>query len=81
MTQSDLHYNDTIKAGDGLCDPESAAYSAYFEAPDRISDLVTFGVPFDTVNGAIALTMEAAHSVPRFFMPEAMLPGPILKPH
>jgi len=35
------------------------------EAPDRITDLVNFGVPFDTLNGAIALTMEAAHSVPR----------------
>jgi L-aspartate oxidase len=27
--------------------------------------LVNFGVPFDTLNGEIALTMEAAHSVPR----------------
>ena len=35
------------------------------EAPDRIADLVNFGVPFDTLNGEIALTREAAHSVPR----------------
>ncbi len=61
---ADLHYKDTLKAGDGLVDQESAHILAE-EAPDRISDLVSFGVPFDTVNGAIALTMEAAHSVPR----------------
>lgn len=35
------------------------------EAPDRIADLVKFGVPFDTFNGEIALTREAAHSMPR----------------
>ena len=60
----ELHFNDTLKAGDGLCDPESVRILAN-EAPDRISDLVRLGVPFDTVNGAITLTMEAAHSVPR----------------
>ncbi len=60
----ELHFKDTMKAGDGLCDPEAVRILAN-EAPDRISDLVRLGVPFDTVNGAIALTMEAAHSVPR----------------
>lgn len=60
----ELHFEDTMKAGDGLCDPEAVKILAN-EAPDRISDLVRFGVPFDTVNGEIALTMEAAHSVPR----------------
>jgi len=61
---SDLHFNDTMKAGDGLCDPESVRILVK-EAPDRISDLVNLGVHFDTVNGEIALTLEAAHSVPR----------------
>jgi L-aspartate oxidase len=60
----ELHFKDTMKAGDGLCDQEAVNILAT-EAPDRISDLVQFGVPFDTVNGEIALTMEAAHSVPR----------------
>jgi len=60
----ELHFKDTMKAGDGLCDAEAVKILAD-EAPDRISDLVRLGVPFDTVNGAIALTMEAAHSVPR----------------
>ena len=61
---AEMHYNDTLKAGDGLVDLEAARILTE-EAPDRISDLVSFGVPFDTVNGAIALTMEAAHSMPR----------------
>jgi L-aspartate oxidase len=60
----ELHFNDTLKAGDGLVDPEAAKILAA-EAPDRIYDLVRFGVPFDTTNGAISLTLEAAHSVPR----------------
>jgi len=35
------------------------------EAPDRITDLVNLGVPFDTLDGEIDLALEAAHSVPR----------------
>ncbi len=61
---SELHFRDTIAAGDGLCD-EKAVRILVDEAPDRITDLVNFGVPFDTLNGEIALTMEAAHSVSR----------------
>jgi L-aspartate oxidase len=61
---AELHYNDTIKAGAGLCDPE-AVRILVTEAPDRILDLIRYGVPFDTLEGEIALTREAAHSVPR----------------
>lgn len=61
---AELHYNDTIAAGAGLCDPEAVRILVE-EAPDRIADLIKFGVPFDTLDGAIALTKEAAHSVPR----------------
>ncbi len=60
----ELHFKDTIAAGAGLCDPEAVRILTE-EAADRIADLVKFGVPFDTVNGEIALTKEAAHSVPR----------------
>ncbi|MCJ7605351.1 MAG: FAD-binding protein, partial [Dehalococcoidales bacterium] len=35
------------------------------EAAARIADLVGYRVPFDTLDGEIALAMEAAHSVPR----------------
>jgi L-aspartate oxidase len=47
-----------------LCN-EDAVHILTDEAPDRIADLVKFGVPFDTFNGEIALTREAAHSLPR----------------
>ena len=60
----ELHFQDTVAAGDGLCD-EEAVRILVNEAPDCISDLVNFGVPFDTLDGEIALTMEAAHSRPR----------------
>jgi len=60
----DLHYQDTMAAGDGLCDPEAVRILVE-EAPDRITDLIKFNVPFDTMDGEIALAREAAHSVPR----------------
>ncbi|MFC1903476.1 L-aspartate oxidase [Chloroflexota bacterium] len=60
----ELHFKDTIAAGDGLCN-EEAVRILVNEAPTRIAELVNFGVPFDTLNGKIALTLEAAHSVPR----------------
>ncbi len=60
----DLHYKDTIAAGNGLCN-EEAVRILVNEAPDRISELVNLGVPFDTLDGEITLAREAAHSVPR----------------
>ena len=61
---SELHFRDTLVAGDGLCD-EEAVHILVDEASDRITDLVNLGVPFDTLDGEIDLTLEAAHSVPR----------------
>ncbi|OGO06435.1 MAG: L-aspartate oxidase [Chloroflexi bacterium RBG_13_57_8] len=60
----ELHLQDTINAGAGLND-EEAVNILVREAPVRIADMVGYRVPFDTVNGEIALTMEAAHSLPR----------------
>jgi len=60
----EAHFKDTIAVGEGLCDIE-AVHILVNEAQARITDLVNFGVPFDTINGEIALTREAAHSVPR----------------
>lgn len=60
----ELHLQDTIAAGAGLVD-EAAARVLVEEAPDRISDLVRFGVPFDTIDGEVALAREGAHSMPR----------------
>jgi L-aspartate oxidase len=56
-----LHLRDTIRAGAGLVD-RVAAHVLTSEAPARIADLVRYGVPFDTVDGQIALGQEAAHS-------------------
>ena len=60
----ELHFDDTFAAGAGLCN-EQAVRILTAEAADRIADLVKFGVPFDTINGEIALTREAAHSTAR----------------
>jgi L-aspartate oxidase len=56
-----LHLRDTLRAGDGLVD-RSAAHRLTADAPARIADLVRYGVPFDTVDGRIALGKEGAHS-------------------
>ncbi|MDD4635388.1 MAG: L-aspartate oxidase [Dehalococcoidales bacterium] len=61
---SEIHTKDTLKAGAGLCD-ENAVRILTEEAPARIADLVQMGVDFDTVDGQIALTLEAAHSMAR----------------
>jgi len=57
----ELHLRDTLAAGAGLVD-EEAARILTTEAADRIHDLVRFGVPFDSVDGEVALGREAAHS-------------------
>ena len=56
-----LHLQDTLRAGAGLVD-RAAAKALTSEAPARIADLVRYGVPFDTIEGQIALGREAAHS-------------------
>lgn len=60
----ELHLRDTIAAGAGLVD-EEAARILVTEAAERIRDLVRFGVPFDSVDGEVALGREGAHSRPR----------------
>jgi L-aspartate oxidase len=55
------HLEDTVTAGDELVD-RAAARILTSEAPARVADLVRYGVPFDTVEGRIALGREAAHS-------------------
>jgi L-aspartate oxidase len=60
-----LHAEDTIAAGAGLVDPAIARLIAE-EGPARVVDLIALGVPFDrTPDGALAQSLEAAHSRPR----------------
>ena len=59
------HARDTVAAGAGLVDPIIARMIAE-DGPARVRDLITLGVPFDrTPDGALALSLEAAHSHPR----------------
>ncbi len=56
-----LHVEDTIVAGAGLCDRSVVEFLAQ-EAPQCIQSLVDLGVAFDRQGDALALTLEAAHS-------------------
>ena len=59
------HAADTIVAGAGTVD-ESVAQLVANEGPDRIRDLLQFGVPFDRdLEGHYVLSKEAAHSEKR----------------
>ncbi len=59
------HAADTIEAGAGIVDPEVARLVAD-EGPDRIRDLLGYGVPFDRdLEGHYVLSKEAAHSEKR----------------
>ncbi len=60
----DLHFWDTVVAGAGLSNKD-AVRILVTEAADRIADLIEMGVPFDTVDGEVALAKEAAHAMPR----------------
>lgn len=61
----EAHARDTVAAGAGLVEPAIAQLIAD-DGPDRVLDLIELGVPFDrTPEGALALSLEAAHSAPR----------------
>jgi L-aspartate oxidase len=59
-----LHLRDTLAAGAGLCNPEAVTVLTR-EGPQRVANLIRWGVPFDTIEGHIALGREGAHSMPR----------------
>src|SRR5664279_4706337 len=56
-----LHLEDTLKAGDGLCN-EEAARILVEEGPHRIEELIAWGTEFDRAGTKIAFTREGAHS-------------------
>jgi L-aspartate oxidase len=59
-----LHLEDTLKAGAGLCDREAVEFLVK-HAPDAIASLVEMGVAFDRHGEKLSMTLEAAHSRPR----------------
>ncbi len=62
---SQLHLEDTLKAGAGLCDRQAVQFLVD-NASSAIESLVTMGVAFDRQdNSQLAMTLEAAHSRPR----------------
>ncbi len=55
------HVVDTLRAGAGLCDPV-AVQVLCTEGPDRVRDLIRFGVDFDRDESGVTRGLEAAHS-------------------
>jgi L-aspartate oxidase len=56
-----IHFEDTIKAGDGYCDP-LAVKILVEEGVDRINELISWGAEFDRTGSRLEFTLEAAHS-------------------
>lgn len=59
--EAGLHFDDTIRAGNGLCD-EKTVRTLVEEGPARIQELIDWGTPFDQEGGKLAFGREAAHT-------------------
>jgi L-aspartate oxidase len=58
----DKHVQDTLEAGDGLCDPK-VVREILKDGPERIQDLIRMGVEFSSLgDGRISLGKEGGHS-------------------
>jgi L-aspartate oxidase len=61
----EAHAQDTVAAGGGIVD-EAVALSVAREAPQRVHELLQYGVPFDRdLAGHLLVSREAAHSARR----------------
>lgn len=59
------HIEDTLKAGDGLCDPEVVKHVVH-QAPERLRELMEMGADFDRdSSGALVLGREGGHKANR----------------
>jgi L-aspartate oxidase len=56
-----LHLQDTLVAGDGLCNVEAVRVLVE-EGPSRIEELIEWGTQFDRNGTKLAFTREGAHS-------------------
>jgi len=56
-----LHLQDTLSAGDGLCNVDAAKVLVE-EGPERIEELIQWGTEFDRDGFKLAFTREGAHS-------------------
>src|SRR5215468_3312085 len=57
----ELHEQDTLHAGDGLCD-RAAVRTLVEEGPAAIQELIEWGAEFDREGQHLAFTREGAHS-------------------
>src|SRR5271169_6725834 len=57
----ELHEQDTIAAGDGLCDG-NAVHTLVEEGPAAIQQLIEWGAEFDREGAKLSFTQEGAHS-------------------
>ena len=57
----ELHEQDTLYAGDGLCDRE-AVHTLVEEGPAAIQELIAWGAEFDRDGSRLSFTREGAHS-------------------
>lgn len=58
------HFEDTIEAGDGLCD-EQAVSILVNEGRERIVEMIRLGVPFDRVDDEFDFALEGGHRIAR----------------
>ena len=56
-----IHLQDTLVAGDGLCNVEAAKILVE-EGPERIEELIHWGTEFDRDGTKLSFTREGAHS-------------------
>jgi len=56
-----LHLQDTLAAGDGLCNPDAAKVLVE-DAPERIEELIAWGTQFDREGTKLTFGREGAHS-------------------
>ena len=61
MIMPNLHEEDTLVAGAGLCD-EKAVETLVTEGTKYIKQLIEWGTEFDREGGKLVFTQEAAHS-------------------
>jgi L-aspartate oxidase len=56
-----LHEQDTLRAGDGLCDPDAVRVLVE-HGPQAIEELIEWGAEFDRVGAKLSFAREGAHS-------------------
>lgn len=60
----EFHFEDTIKAGAGLCNLEAVKILAE-NGPESVRELIKMGTQFDRLDDELEFTLEAAHSKSR----------------